>query len=113
MGKIVPLNTCEIAPCQCVCELVFGVDIVDWNLWIQIDSVKQPVKSNSVGSGYMSHYWTSAFDDHFTHCLVVFKIVGHHTELRRHRVRCDIIDIAYFKTVVLTWGLGLVVGVLV
>ena len=32
-------------------ELVFGVDVFDLNLWIQIDSVKQLVKSNSVGSG--------------------------------------------------------------
>ena len=43
------------------------------NLWIQIDSVKQPVKNNSVSSGYMSHCWTSASDDHFDHCFVVLK----------------------------------------
>ena len=30
---------------------------------VQINSVKQPIKSNSVGSGHMSHSWTSAFDD--------------------------------------------------
>ena len=64
MEKIVPLITCEIALRQCVCELVFGVDI-NLNLWIQIDSVKQPIKSSSVGSGCMSHCWTPAFDDHF------------------------------------------------
>ena len=45
--KIVPL-TCEIALCQHVWSLVSRVDIMDLNLLIQIDSVKQPVKSNSV-----------------------------------------------------------------
>ena len=48
MEKIAPLITCEIALCPYVCEFVFGVDIFDLNLWIQIDSVKQPVKRNSV-----------------------------------------------------------------
>ena len=41
----------------------FGVDIFDLNLRIQIDSVKQPVKSNSVGSGYESHCWTSQLNN--------------------------------------------------
>ena len=63
MKKIVPLITCEILFCQYVCKLVFCVDIVDLNLGVQINSVKQPIWSNSVGSGYVSHCWTSAFDD--------------------------------------------------
>ena len=50
MKKIVPLIMCEVPFCQYVCELVFGVDVLDLNLRIQINSVKQPVKSNSVGS---------------------------------------------------------------
>ena len=73
MVKILPLITCEISLCQYVCKLVFGVDILDLNLWIQIDSVKEPVKSGSVGSGYVSHCWTSAFDDHLNHCFAVLK----------------------------------------
>ena len=40
MEKIVPPITCEVALCQNVCELVFGVDIFDLNLSIQIDSAK-------------------------------------------------------------------------
>ena len=51
MKKIVPLITCDHPFCQCVCKLVFGVDILDMNLGVQIDSLKQPIKSNSVGSG--------------------------------------------------------------
>ena len=61
MKKIIPLITCEVFLCQYVCELVFGVDILDLNFGVQINSVKPPVKSNSVGSGHVSHCWTSAF----------------------------------------------------
>ena len=41
--KIVPLITCQIALSQYVCELVFGVDILDLNLGVQINSAQQPV----------------------------------------------------------------------
>ena len=53
--KMVPLITCEISLCQHVCELVFGVILFDLDLGFQIDSIKQPIKCNSVGSGNMSH----------------------------------------------------------
>ena len=46
--------------------------MLDLNLGIQFNSVKQPVKSNSVGSAYVSRCRTSAFDDYFNHCFVVF-----------------------------------------
>ena len=39
------------------CEVVFGVNIFDLDFGFQIDSVEQPVKSNSVGSGHVSHLW--------------------------------------------------------
>ena len=46
-----------------VCELVLGVNVFDLDLAVQIDSIKQPIKSNSVGSGNVSHcvreVWTS------------------------------------------------------
>ena len=73
MKKIVPLNTCEIPFSQHVCELVFGVNVPYLNLGVQINPIKQPIQSNSVGSGNMSHWWTSAFDDHVDHCLAIFK----------------------------------------
>ena len=47
MKKIVPLITCEIAFCQYVCDLVFDVNVHDLNLRVKVDSVKQPIKSNS------------------------------------------------------------------
>ena len=59
--QMIPFITCETALCQDVCKLVLGVNFFDLNLFIQIDSIKQPIKSNSVGPGNMSHRWTSAF----------------------------------------------------
>ena len=66
-----------------------------------------------MGCGYVSHCWISANDDRFYHCFVVLKNVEHRTELRRLRVRRNIIDIAQFKNVVLDWSLGLVLDVFV
>ena len=46
-----------------------------WIFGFQIDSVEQPVKSNSVGSGHVSYYWTSALDDNLYDTFVIFKDV--------------------------------------
>ena len=48
--------------------------------------------SKYMRSGYMSHCWTSAFDDHDNHCCL--KGAEHRTELRRRHVWGNIIDIA-------------------
>ena len=55
--------------------MVFGVNIVDLDVWFLIDPVEQPIKSNSVGSGNMSHCGTSSFDYHFDDNFIVFKDV--------------------------------------
>ena len=73
MKKIVPFITWETSFCQYVCNLVFGVDLPNLNLRIQVNSVKQTIKSNSVGSWHMSHCWTPAFDDHLYHGFIVLK----------------------------------------
>ena len=39
MVKMIPFSTCEIALCQYVCELVFGVNVFDLDLGIQIASI--------------------------------------------------------------------------
>ena len=57
------------------CELVPGVNKFDLDLWVQVDSVKQPVKCNSVGSGHVSHRRTSALYAHFDHSFIVLKSV--------------------------------------
>ena len=40
-----------------VCELVFGVNVIDLDFGVKIDSVEQPIKSNSVGSGKHVSLW--------------------------------------------------------
>ena len=97
--KMVPLITCEISLCQCVCELVFGVNVFDMDLGVQVNSVEQPVKSYSVGSGNMSHCRASSFYDNLDHCFVVFKDVQHGFLTRRIRVwgnKINIIQIIIF-----------------
>ena len=39
------VKPCEVPLCQYVCKLMFGVDILDLDLGIQIISVKQPVRA--------------------------------------------------------------------
>ena len=48
--QMIPLITSEIPFGQNVSKLVFGVDVFDLIFGIQIDSIEQPIKSNSVGS---------------------------------------------------------------
>ena len=68
---MIPFITCEIPLCQNVCELVFGVDVFDLDLRVKIDSIEQPIKSNSMSSGNMSHCRTSAFHNHFNYSFIV------------------------------------------
>ena len=63
--QMIPFIACEFPFGQDVSELVFGVDVSDLDLGIQIYSIEHPIKSNSEGSGDVSHSWTSAFDNHF------------------------------------------------
>ena len=51
----------------------FGVNVFDLDLGVQIDSIKLPIKSNSVGSGNMSHGRAFSLYDNDDHCFVVFK----------------------------------------
>ena len=53
--QMIPFITCEIPLCQDVGELVFGVDVFDSDFGVQINSIEQPIKSNSVSSGNVSH----------------------------------------------------------
>ena len=69
---MISLITCEISFGQYFCELVFGVDVISI-FGSKIDSINQPIKSNSVGSGNMSHCRTSAFNDHLDHSFIVLE----------------------------------------
>ena len=66
--QMVPLITRDIFS-----ELVFGVDVFDLDFGVQINSIEQPIKSNSVSSGDVSHCRTSAFNNHLDHSFIVLK----------------------------------------
>ena len=51
----------------------FGVNIIDLDLAVQVDSVRHSNRRNSVGSGHVSHCRTSAFDDHVDHRFTVLE----------------------------------------
>ena len=70
--QMIPLIACEIPFGSDVCELVF-VSYFYLDFGVQLNSIEQPIKSNSVGSGNMSHCWTPAFHNHFDHSLIVLK----------------------------------------
>ena len=80
---MVPLITCEIPLCQNVSELVFGVDVFNLDFGIQINSIEQPIKSDSVGSGNVSHRRTSTFNDHLDHSFIVLKHIQQSFLMRR------------------------------
>ena len=71
--QMIPFVTCETSFGKDVGKLVFGVDVFDLDFWVQVDSIEQSIKRNSVGPGNMSHCWTPSFNDHLDHCFVVFK----------------------------------------
>ena len=83
---MIPLITCEISHCQYVCELVFGVNVFDLDFGVPVDWVEQPIKSNSVSSGDVSHCRTPSFNDHLDHCFVVFKHIQQNFLMRRVHV---------------------------
>ena len=60
---------------QDVSNLVFSVDVLDLDFWVQVDSIEQPIKSNSVGPGNMSHCGTPSFDNHRNHSFVTTKLL--------------------------------------
>ena len=74
--KIIPFITCEVSLGQYVCELVLGANVIDLDLGVQIDSIKQPIKSNSVGPGNMS----------LDHCFVVLKHIQQSFLMRKLNV---------------------------
>ena len=72
--QMIPLITRDISFGQNVSKLVFGVDVFDLDIGIQINSFKQPIKCNSVSPGNMSHCRAASFfNDHFDHCCIVFE----------------------------------------
>ena len=83
---MVPFITCQVSFGQNVSDIISGVDASDLNLEVQISSVKQPVKSNSVSLGDVPQCGTSAFDDHLDYSFVVLKDAKHGSFMRRIHV---------------------------
>ena len=79
--------------CQDVGKLVLGVNIFDLDFGVQVDSVKQPMKLDTVGTGHMSHCRTSAFENHLDYCFVVFKNERQGAEVRRFGVCGNVVHI--------------------
>ena len=69
----------------------FDANKFDLDLGVQIDSVKQPIKRNSVGSWHVSHRWTSSIDNLFDDSFVAFKDVQLRLALRRMCVCGDVV----------------------
>ena len=85
--QMIPFITREIPFCQDVCELVLGVDVFDLDFGIQIDSIEQPIKSNSVSPGDVSHCWTPAFHNHFDYSFILQTHTIKLHDLRIERLR--------------------------
>ena len=71
--KMIPFVTCEFPLVSMLANWFFGVDVLDLDFSVQIDSIEQSIKRNSVGPGNMSHCGTSSFYNHLDHCFVVLK----------------------------------------
>ena len=74
-------------------QMVFGVDVCDFDFWIQIGSIEQPIINNCVRPGNMSHCGTSSFNDHLDHCFVVFKHIQHSFSMRKLEVWGNTINV--------------------
>ena len=59
--QMIPLITRETTFGQDVSQLVFGVGVFGLDLGIQIASIKQPIKCNTVSPGNMSQCKTLSF----------------------------------------------------
>ena len=105
MNKIVPLVTCEITSGQNVCELMFVVNVPNLNLGVQINSVKQRIQRNSLGSCHVSHGGISVFDYHFNHGFIVLKDIQHRTGTRMCSAWWNVINVGQIETGVRGWKL--------
>ena len=57
--QMIPLVTCEIPLLRMSGKLVFGVDVLDLDFWVQVNSIEQSIKRNSVGPS--NHLWDNIF----------------------------------------------------
>ena len=108
---MVPLITCEASFGQHVSKLVFGINVFDLDFGVQIDSVKQPIKRNSVGSGHASHRRTSALNNHPDYRFIVLNSVKQGSKVKKFCVCGNVIHIEQFNIISVGVFLRLGVGV--
>ena len=60
-----------------------SMNVFNLNVGIQIDSIEQRIKRNSVGPGHVSHCGTPSFNDHVDHFFVVVKHIQQSLVMRR------------------------------
>ena len=71
--QMIPFITCDISFGSNVSDLFSGVDEFDLDFGVQINSIEQRFKRNSVSPGNMSHCGTPPFNDHLDHSFIVFE----------------------------------------
>ena len=74
-----------------------------WFLGSKLNPFKQPIQSNPVGSGNVSHCGTSTFDNHFDYSLIVLQDTQHSTKSRWSYVWRNVINIIRIQIDVLRW----------
>ena len=69
-----------------------------WILESRLITVKQPIRSNSVGSWHASHRWTPpAFDNHLNHGFLVLKDIQHSIGTRMCSVWWNVINVGWIE----------------
>ena len=99
--QMIPLITCEISFGFYVSELVFGVDALDLDFWVQVYSIEQQVKRNSVGPGNMYHCGTPSLNDHLDHRFSVLKHIQQSFLMRKMDVWGT--QSVWFKMLIIPW----------
>ena len=81
-----------------------------WIFGVQVNSVKQPIKRNAVGSSHVSHRWTSTFDAQFDERFTTFAHVQQRLALRKMCVCGDMVHMWQLTntSVSLLFGFGCV-----
>ena len=69
--------------------MVFGADVLDLDFWVQVDSIEQPIKRNSVGSGNVSLCTAYSLYHHLDNCFVVLKHIQQLPDEKSSRARAD------------------------
>ena len=71
--QMIPIMACEIPFVKMSASWFLVSMYLIWIFGVQINSIEQPTKSNSVSSGKMSHCKAPPFHNHFNYSFIVLK----------------------------------------